>query len=159
MSLRAPNIASIKRKVWHFSASSRPWVKLADSTGHDTINQIFDMAKRPFSVGGYSYCLVMQIVEDALAISVGDLGTLEEAYSIASCSSVDPSKIIKEGDTTLFTATTDIGASLKTSNLVSDVKDILDVTSPNFAAIKEKYRSNGLRGIADADRSESENGV
>ena len=64
-----------------------------------------------------------------------------------------PFKIIKEGDTTLFTATTDIGASLKTSNLVSDVKDILDVTSPNFAAIKEKYRSNGLRGIADADRS------
>ena len=86
------------------------------------------MAKRPFSVGGYSYCLVKQIVEDALAISVGDLGTLEEAYSIASCSNVDPSKIIKEGDTTLFTATTDIGASLKTSNLVSDVKDILDDT-------------------------------
>ena len=130
-----------------------PWVKSVDSTGYDTINQIFDMAKRPFSVGGYSYCLVMQIVEDALAISVGDLGTLEEAYSIASCSNVDPSKIIKEGDTTLFTATTDIGASLKTSKLVSDVKDILDVTSPNFAAIKEKYRSNGLRGIADADRS------
>jgi len=128
-----------------------PWVK--DSSGYDTVSQIFDTTKRPFSVIGHSYCLVEQIVTDALSISIADLGSLEDASSLASCSNVATSKVISEGYTTLFTATTDIGASLETSNLVSDVKAILDVTSPNFAAIKAKYRSDGLRGMADADRS------
>ena len=130
-----------------------PWVKSIDSSGYDTVSQIFDTTKRPFSVIGHSYCLVEQIVTDALSISNSDLGSLEDASSLASCSNVATSKVISEGDTTLFTATTDIGASLETSNLVSDVKAILDVTSPNFAAIKAKYRSDGLRGMADADRS------
>ena len=53
----------------------------------------------------------------------------------------------------LYTATTDIGASLQTSTLVSDIKSIIDVDSPNFAAIKAKYRSNGLRGMADTVRT------
>jgi hypothetical protein len=128
-----------------------PWVK--SSSGYDTVSQIFDTTKRPFSVIGHSYCLVEQIITDALSISNSDLGSLEDASSLASCSNVATSKVISEGDTTLFTATTDIGASLETSNLVSDVKAILDVTSPNFAAIKAKYRSDGLRGMADADRS------
>ena len=128
-----------------------PWVK--SSSGYDTVSQIFDTTKRPFSVIGHSYCLVEQIITDALSISNADLGSLEDASSLASCSNVATSKVISEGDTTLFTATTDIGASLETSNLVSDVKAILDVTSPNFAAIKAKYRSDGLRGMADADRS------
>jgi len=130
-----------------------PWVKSFDSSGYDTVYQIFDTTKRPFSVIGHSYCLVEQIVTDALYISNADLGYLEDASSLASCSNVATSKVISEGDTMLFTATTDIGASLETSNLVSDVKAILDVTSPNFAAIKAKYRSDGLRGMADADRS------
>ena len=130
-----------------------PWVKSIDSSGYDTVSQIFDTNKRPFSVIGHSYCLVEQIVTNALSISNADLGNLEDASSLASCSNVATSKVISEGDTTLFTATTDIGASLETSNLVSDVKAILDVTSPNFAAIKAKYRSDGLRGMADADRS------
>ena len=128
-----------------------PWVK--SSSGYDTVSQIFDTTKRPFSVIGHSYCLVEQIITNALDISTADLGNLEDATSLASCSNVATSKVISEGDTTLFTATTDIGASLETSNLVSDVKAILDVTSPNFAAIKAKYRSDGLRGMADADRS------
>ena len=128
-----------------------PWVK--PSSGYDTVSQIFDTTKRPFSVIGHSYCLVEQIITNALDISTADLGNLEDASSLASCSNVATSKVISEGDTTLFTATTDIGASLETSNLVSDVKAILDVTSPNFAAIKAKYRSDGLRGMADADRS------
>ena len=128
-----------------------PWVK--SSSGYDTVSQIFDTNKRPFSVIGHSYCLVEQIVTNALDLGSSDLGSLEDASSLASCSNVATSKVISEGDTTLFTATTDIGASLETSNLVSDVKAILDVTSPNFAAIKAKYRSDGLRGMADADRS------
>ena len=130
-----------------------PWVKAQNSAGYETVSQIFDTKKRPFSVIGHSYCLVEQIVVNALSLSSADMGALEDASSLASCSNVATSKVISEGDTTLFTATTDIGASLETSNLVSDVKAIIDVTSPNFAAIKAKYRSNGLRGMADADRS------
>ena len=130
-----------------------PWVKEIDAAGYETVNQIFDTNKRPFSIGGHAYCLVEKIITDALTLSTTDMGALEDASSMAVCSNIAVSKVIAQGDTMLYTATTDIGASLQTSTLVSDIKSIIDVDSPNFAAIKAKYRSNGLRGMADAVRT------
>lgn len=145
----------------------KPWLKARDATGALTLDGIFDLDAIPASnkptVQGarhWNYCRAKPIIDAHFATlnaaGIGTMGTYTPVTTDGTeCPTTIPTGEDEAGDYTeggvTYTFTNDVGASLQFSEAIAEIKALL-TSGAAPADIEAKYKSLGLKGLADLPR-------